>query len=273
MHQRLGVSGLSEGRRFSQYLGRIKTSIVIAQGLGLRNLGIVFYCLGAFIGLSVLALSVYADFEASLFDTPQMAQKPIKSISCPILIDEDEDGIVHAKVINDSPERAQRIITGYFSEISTESIREDAYKINFNPDEIKDLYWLTSSEDADNHHLILAKVFLSASASSPAREAVCGVFVYDLPGSITGGQMVTFLHVVGIVCMLGGVYLWWAFSDPKFGNKGEVTWGVVSLIAAVLFGLLVNFLGMFALAVGLFYLSILLVGVTVPHLIFSRRGI
>jgi hypothetical protein len=221
--------------------------------------------------MSILGLSVYADFEAALLDIPEVAERSITPFSCPILLDVDEEGAVQAKIKNDSPEPIQYETTGYFSQVSNGFQRKDTHQVILQANNEKNIKWQISSDDADNQDLILVKIYVIDGDSIPSQEASCGVYVINLPGRITGGQMSAIFHAFGVVLMLGGVCLWRMCSNPKLGIKPEVTWGVISLMAAVLSGLLMNWLGFFAVAVGLFYLCVLLVGVMIPHLIFSRR--
>ena len=118
--------------------------------------------------------------------------------------------------------------------------------------------------------LILVKVYLFGKLSNPAREAGCGVLVFNLPGKFTGIQVLIFLLVLGIALMFGGGRLWWVSTYPKVGIKVEESWGVVSLIVVILTGLVTSYLGIFGISVGLFYLAVLMIGVMVPHFIFSR---
>jgi hypothetical protein len=261
---------LNTERRFSQNLAG-KNSEIKEKGFGPRTLGVILFCVGVLIGMSILGLSVYADFEAALFDIPEVAEKSITPFSCPILLDADEVGIVKAKIKNDSPELIQYETIGYFSLVSTGYHRQDSHQFFFGPNEEKTITWQISAEDTRSRDLILVKVYLIDGDSIPAQEASCGVYVFNLPGQITGGQMSAIFHTLGAVLMIWGVFLWRMCTNPKLGIKPEVTGGVIGLIAAILSGLLTNWLGFFALAVGLFYLSVLLVGVMIPHLIFSRR--
>jgi hypothetical protein len=261
---------LNTKRRFSQNLAGNSTEIK-GKGFGFRALGVFLFCVGVLIGMSILGLSVYADFEAALFDIPEVAEKSITPFACPILIDAGEVGVVQARIKNDSSEPIQYETTGYISQVSTGYQRKDTHQLIFKPNEAKILNWHISAEDAGNQDLILVKVYIIDGDYIPAQEASCGVYVVDLPGRITGGQVSAIFHALGVILILGGVCLWRMCSNPKLGIKPEVTWGVISLMIALFIGLLTNWLGFFALAVGLFYISVLLVGVMIPHLIFSRR--
>lgn len=257
-------------RQFIHYPAQDTNLKIEDRGLAFRNLGIVLYCVGVLLGLVVLGVSVYGDFEGSLFDFPHVAGKSIRPFSCPLLIDSDEVGIVQATVRNESPERIQRTITANFTQVSSTSIREEPYHLTFEPNESQDIYWFVSGEDALDSHLILVNVFASALQSTPAGEAGCGVFVFDLPGRLTGTQVTVFILVVSFVFMFGGAYLWRLFKKPKKKIKREETWSIIGVIVIILAGLVTDYFGLFGLTVVIFYSAMLLVGVLVPHLIFSR---
>ena len=235
-----------------------------------RILGVVMFCVGVVLGIGLLGASVYADFEASLFDIPLSAEKSIRPFTCPILIDNDEVGLVRATVKNDTDKSVQRLITGHFSQYSVLTLREETFRTNFDPYESKDMYWEITAQDAVYDHLILVKVYLYARYANPARDAGCGVLVLDLPWNFTGGQVVAITLALSIVLMFVGGRLWWMFTRPSVGNKAEGSRGVISLIVTIITGLLASYLGFFGVAVGLFYIAMLMVGVMVPHFIFSR---
>jgi hypothetical protein len=222
------------------------------------------------IGIILLGASVYADFEASLFDIPLNADEDIRKFSCPILIDSDEVGRIRATVKNDSDQVILRTITGHFSQYSALTRREETFRTNFDPFESKNIYWEITADDAVYGHLILVKVYLYGRATNPAREAGCGVLVLDLPWNLTGDQVVVVLLVFGISLMLTGGRVWWIFTHPKAGIQAEESWGVVSLVCTISTGLLASYLGFFTIAVGMFYVTMLMVGVMVPHFIFSH---
>jgi hypothetical protein len=235
-----------------------------------RGLGMLFFSIGVLLALGILGVSVYTDFEASLFDFPINAEKSIRPFTCPILIDTDEVGIVRATVKNDSPATARRTITGQITQINSTEVREETYKSYFDPYESKEVFWEITADDAVYSQLILVKVVIDSSLFRPARESDCGVLVLDLPGKFTGGQFLVFLLVVGLALLIGGARLWWVFNDPNDGIKTEEIQATLGLIVVIIAGLICSYFGFFAIAVGLFYLAMLIVSVLVPHFLFSR---
>jgi len=236
-----------------------------------RILGMVLFTLGVLSGLGIFGASVYADFEASMFDNPPNTEGTIRPFTCPIVIDMDEIGVVRATVKNVSPAIVRQTVIGYISQLSSETTREETFKSYFDPYEAKEVDWEITADDAVYGHLILVKVYLKGRLVTPARESVCGVLVLDLPGNYTGTQVLIFLIVAGFVLMVGGSRVWWAFSVPRVQIKPVEKWAVISYIVIIVVGLFSSYYGIFVLAVALFYIATLITGVMLPHFFLSRR--
>jgi hypothetical protein len=249
---------------------RVKRTKAMIQESRLRILGVLLFCLGVGLGLGLLGASVYADFEASLFDIPWNAENKIHPFTCPILIDVDEIGIIRATVKNDSNETVYRTITGHFSQYSALTRREETFRTIFDPYESKNMYWEVSADDAVYGHLILVKVYLFGRVRTPAEEAGCGVIALDLPWGLSGKAVVIIILLLSVALLVIGGRLWWLFTYPKVGIVAEESRGVISLIVTLVLGLMASYWGYFTISIGLFYISVLMVSVMVPHFIFSR---
>ncbi|MEN8240941.1 MAG: hypothetical protein ABFS17_03380 [Chloroflexota bacterium] len=233
--------------------------------------GMLLSALGILICLAIFGASVYADFEATMFDNPPNAKETIRPFTCPIVIDIDEIGVVRATVKNVSPAIVRQTVIGYFGQLTSETMREETFKSYFDPYEAKEVEWEIAADDAVGDHLILVKVHLKGRLVTPARESVCGVLVFDLPGNFTGTQVLIFLIVAGLALMVGGGRVWWAFSVPRVPFNPAEKWAVISLIVIIVVGLFSSYFGIFVLAVALFYIATLITGVMLPHFFLSHR--
>ena len=61
-----------------------------------NSVSMLVFLTGAFVGVALLVISVWADMEAALFDSSIRGERAIRSMNCPIMITTSEAGEVQA---------------------------------------------------------------------------------------------------------------------------------------------------------------------------------
>ena len=65
-----------------------------------RVLSVVLFSIGALLGVVLVGITVWADFEAILFDPGIREDTRLGSLRCPVMITSEETGVIRARVKN-----------------------------------------------------------------------------------------------------------------------------------------------------------------------------
>lgn len=236
-----------------------------------RKLSVFLFIIGTIVGMTLIGVSVYADFEASLFDITIVSEGTIRPISCPVFMDVDETGRVAATISNKSERVDEVVVQAHISRGHLLWFREVENHLSLVPDEKQRLAWEVHSEDAAYGHLILTKIIVLGSLSEPRNKGACGVIVLDLPGNLRGGHLFWLLFSLVFVSTGYGMVLWWRYGRALAGRRMEATRAIMGLGVLILIGLIGTATGFWELAAGCFYISVLLIGVIVPHFLVVRN--
>ena len=142
--------------------------------------------------------------------------------------------------------------------------------ITLAPGEKQQLTWEVTSKDAAYRNLILAKIIVLGSLSDPTHKGSCGVMVLKLPGNLSGDQFFWGMFTLAVLMMLGGIWLWWPFGRTYTGRRLEATRSIFGLGFLISIGLIFTAIGLWELAAVSFYISVLMIGVVVPHFLITR---
>ena len=165
-------------------------------------LGFLSYGLGVAVGFFLICVATWADVEASAYDFPRLANAGLNGLRCPVLMTPDETGIISLDVSNPTGNQISPAIKVL---ISTRLLPEEFLEgIQLRSGESKRLEWAVNAEHIDLGNFILAKVLLYSAYPLPSREATCGIFVLNLPG--TGRVLVPVLMVLSFLSMGWGLY-------------------------------------------------------------------
>jgi len=228
------------------------------------------FVIGAVIGLGLVGVSVYADFEASLFDISIVSKGTIRPIYCPVFMDSSETGQVSAVFRNRTSEEDEVLVQAHISYGHLLWMREVEDRLTLAPGEKQQLYWDITSEDAAYNHLVLTKIIILGSRSDPTHKGSCGVMVLKLPGNLGGTQFFWMVLSTAFLLMFLGIWLWWPFGRAYQGRKLEATRSMTGLTILISLGMIFAAIGFWEFAAVCFYISVLMVGVVVPHFMISR---
>lgn len=182
----------------------------------LRTFGLILYILGTLLAFALMALSVWGDLEASTFDAAVIREETLTTLNCPVLMTQNETGIISAVIKNESdrdatPNVQARITEGYVSYYS-----EDRRQISVPAHSETRVEWEIFPENAAYNSLVLVSIYQFQNLSLPSRQSSCGVVLLPFSGP-TGVQLFWGGMIVGVIAIAAGLY----FYHPKREYQGE----------------------------------------------------
>ncbi|MFN2145985.1 MAG: hypothetical protein ACK2T7_11590 [Anaerolineales bacterium] len=240
------------------------------SGVGSRRFwAAVIFTLGVLVGMVMMGASIYADFEATLFDVFLNASSSPRLIHCPILLSSKESGLVTTSIRNRSDEPVVRLVRTHISRGHLTLMREFEERLEIDPGEVIDLEWAVTEKDAAYGHLIFAKVIFLESAIKPITRGSCGILVLPLPWGLHGWTVVVIMYLISFTFIISSLVLWWRYGRSYSGIRLEATRAMMVLGVDVLIGLVFALIGIWEVAALTFYISILAIGVIVPHFLIN----
>lgn len=229
----------------------------------------VIFAVGVLVGMVMMGASIYADFEATLFDVFLNTASSSRLIDCPILMSSNESGLVTASIKNRSDVPINRLVRVYISRGHLTLMREFEERLEIAPGEVADLEWEVTEKDAAYGHLIFAKVLFLENALNPISRGSCGILVLDLPWGLQGRTVVVILYLISFLAIISSLSIWWRYGRAYTGIRLEATRAMFILGVVILIGLAFAWIGIWEVAAGAFYLSILSIGVVIPHFLIN----
>ena len=228
----------------------------------IRNLAIFLFSVGVLLGMFLAGAATWTDLEATFYGFGKVANDPLTTLRCPVLMTATETGIIRATLSNNSELPVDARVRVYVSNPGPIRVVETITPLA--PGETKKVEWAVTAEDIDFGNLILVKVLAFAYYKVPVREAWCGILVLNLP-NLTGSQIFTFALAVSLLGMLDGIGLWIANSRLLKSRILDATRAMIGLAAVVLVDMALSFMGLWLFGVILFLLAILLIAVIIAN--------
>ena len=229
-----------------------------------RICGSVLFIIGIALGLLLFGSSTWADLEATFYGFKEMGDERINTIDCPILMTTSDVGAIAATFKNPNDSAIQFMVRADIS--GRGQFRSESKMISLEPHKSMKVEWRVTSEDVDLGYFIFAQISNFPAMKIPFRHASCGIVVLKLP-QFTGGQVFTFLMIVILFGILGGLVILETYGKPLTGKLQDTTRAMKTLGVLVLLGLLVSLQGLWMLGVLLFAASILAIGVIVGFML------
>lgn len=227
---------------------------------GMRFAGLMIFALGVLFGLTLLALAIWGDMEASAFDPAWTAERPVEGFSCPVLITQDEVGVITARISNPLERKITPLVLMHVSDGYLTMMRESVGHPEIAPAQTATYRWEVGKQDAAWGRLILARLYVSAEYPLPSRGAFCGVVVANLPW-LRGGQVVGLLLLLSLVGMMTGLFLWRRSISLWRGRWREVTYAMGALAGVLILGIVASLWGQWFLGVLLAAVAVLLIAI------------
>ncbi len=225
------------------------------------------YVVGVIIGLYLVVVSTWADFEAAFYGFSRLADMGLDGFSCPVLMTRDETNSVSLKVSNTTDNLISPVIK---TEISTSMvIQEFQESLELAPGESKKLNWSVGPGNIDLGNFIFAKALMFSAYPFPNRETTCGIFIVDLPGN--GWVILTIL--VGL--SLSG--MGWALYEMNKVNDAT-TWVIrhfrpmAFLAILIILGFVSSFLGGWMPSILILAVTLLMIVILLGSLFLSERS-
>jgi hypothetical protein len=209
-------------------------------------LSIMIFSSGVVLSLIFIVISVWGDLEASLFDASIREETSIKAYRCPIMITNEEIGIVKASLSNPLDREIERFIQTNISEGHVTLMRQIRTHLPLAPGETRDLEYEVYPEDAAFGRFIFARTHVFRNAPLPSQSSACGILVVNIP-FVTGNQLIAFLVAGGVVGLVSGWGLWYTSNRPLKGKKAHTTYSMLLLLILLLFGIVFGFVSQWML--------------------------
>ncbi len=229
-----------------------------------RSLGIFLFFVGLLLGMGLFGATVWADFEAVLFNPGLQQEAPLRSLRCPVMITEAETGTVTASLFNPLDRSTERYVQAHITDGYVTLMREVNRSVSLNPGERQQLAWEVTADDAAFERFILVKVVLRGRYPLPSRQGTCGILVVSVP-FLTGEQVFGLGFGAALLCMAGGLLLWLRASDSHPKQRRRVARAMGALAGSILVGTTVGLLGWWLPGFIIFLVTLLGIGVIIGH--------
>jgi hypothetical protein len=235
----------------------------------IRILSVLLFSVGVLLGIALFGLTVWADFEASMFDVTMRGTASLKTLACPVLMTATETGTVRATFTNPFERPVEFRIRAHISDGYVTLMREINSNLSLAPGETKPLEWPVTPDDAAYGRLILVRVRVGAKYPLPSRHASCGILVVGLP-YFTGNLVLGIAFATSLLSMVAGTGLWILANRPLRGLGRDATWAMGALAGCVVAGTVVGLLGWWVVGVIILVITVLLTGAIIGY--FVNRG-
>lgn len=203
---------------------------------------LTLFILSAAIGIALVAISVWEDYESILIETTYMGEKGLTTLSCPILITPRDKAEFSVTIRNQTDHNLTTTIYVMVSNGSLPQLKEDRVTIKLGPDETRRLAWPVNSEDAIHDKLVLVKVYQLRNYLFPSKHDTCGILVLDVP-VLSGNQVVYGSLGLSMIGMLAGISLWQRNNRLMTWQQKELNRSMIMMTGTIVVGLGASLLG------------------------------
>ncbi len=194
----------------------------------------VFYLAGLALGITLAALSSWADLEANFYGFSRQSKTPFQGLSCPVMMTRGETRSVAITFTNTS---GQTIKPNIRTEISTRITPETTLDFaELAPGESITIQKTISAKNIDLERFIFVKALVYSVYPMSDTENTCGVYV--LPGNGSGAVILAIL--TGLSLLMNGAGLYFLHKSNLPARK---TSPFLFLSALLVFALIFAFLG------------------------------
>ncbi len=220
-------------------------------------LGLLVFLIGTLSGILFNGMAVWADFEASLFDSSLTADRTLSALSCPIFIGRNETGRILAQVSNSLDRPIAPLVRGHISEGLVTLRRQVNFKPSLEPGETKTVEWEVTSEDAVWNRFILFRAYQFAVYPQPSRTGSCGVISTNLP--IPGNWITGLVVAISLAGTGGGFWLRSRQMRKQTDQRREIWFAMTGLSGVSLLGIVATLASQMILGLLIFVVSVLLI--------------
>jgi hypothetical protein len=212
------------------------------HGKALDILSVAVFSAGALLGLVLAAATVWADFEAALFDVSIRPDERLTTLSCPPLMTTAETATVSASFTNTAEWPVRLTVMARISDGFVTLIREERALLPLEPGEARRLEWEVTPGDRVYDRFVLVRVHSLRYSPHPYRQGSCGIVVLDT--ARLGGSELFALGVGASLLAMGlGLGLWIVSRRPLLGRARGTAYIMGILAAIVLVAIAAGALG------------------------------
>ncbi len=190
--------------------------------MGSKNvqyLSMIIFMIGVGAGLIFSGVAVWADFEASMFDSSLAAEDAFPDFRCPIMIGQNQTGIISGSIENTSKYNLQFFIRAHTTSGSIITMDERIDRPVVPAGTSQPIQWEVSRSNAIWENFILFRAYQYRYAPVPSRASSCGIMVSPIPG-ISGAAAVGVLIGISLVGMGAGLVLWAIETETRQAARG-----------------------------------------------------
>lgn len=233
------------------------------QKTTLATATIALFMVGIVVAIAFQTIYTWGVIEGTQFDRNdpglQVADQPVDSFRCPLIVTTGEVGIVSASFTNPTEMVRPRIVRTNISDGFIIARREMATNLSLAPGETQTLTWEVTTDDAVWNRFIIVRVFAVRSAASmPAQVSTCSIIAVNAPG-IPGSWLATALLALGIFGSVGGLAGWVWVKRPLSYEENRHAKRMGLILTLVLFGLFISLAGYWIASIGILMLSLFLI--------------
>jgi hypothetical protein len=237
-----------------------------SKNKNIRTLGVLIFSVGFLLGLALLAIVVWGDLEAHIFDPAIPSDEMLTTLRCPVMITAPEVGTVTATFTNPLDRPVEFRIRTHISEGHVTLMREENTSLPLEPGETQPLQWTVTADDAAFRRLILVRVRLFGKYPLPSRAGSCGILVVDLP-YLSGSLIFALAFAASLLGMAGGAGLWVVANRPLSDQSLGVLRAMGALAGCVVVGTIIGLLGHWMLGGVVFVITLLLIGAVIGYFV------
>ncbi len=226
--------------------------------------GILLFVFGLLAGMTLWGVNVWADLEASLFDSAVAAEAISNDLRCPQFITPSEFGRVSIRLHNPTDRVLRQGVRARISNGFITYMRQESALLELQPRETRQMEWFVSPEDAAWDRLVLVRINLLRSFPLPSRTATCGIIVLNLP-LVSGSQITWVAAAFSLAGVLGGWQLWRRANQPLSAWQRNFSTLLAAWIVILIAGNLLAFLGLWIPAGVLFLFSLIFLLLSIAY--------
>lgn len=224
-----------------------------------RKLSIVIFIAGVLLALALGIGVAWADMESTSFapTVADRASEALEPFSCPLLMTRDEVAHVRTSLTNRSDRPRAMTLSAHISRGFVSITDDQEERVTLEPGETREFEWDVTAGGAVWGRVVLVRVFAQRSFSVPPRTASCGILVIGVP--LLPGSVVLALTLLGSLFGTIGGTLLWIRSGPLQGTALHIAYALGALTVIVVADLILSLVGLWAAAIGLTAISVLLI--------------
>jgi hypothetical protein len=229
-------------------------------------LSLVIFSIGALLGIMLVGVTVWTDFEAILFDPGIREDTRLRSLRCPVMITSRETGTIRARVKNTLDRPTDFFVRAHISHGYVTLMREVNSQIPLDAGESERVTWEINQDDAAFGSLVLFKVTVKGGYPIPTRQGTCGVLVIDAP-YLSGGQIYGLGLALSLIGLIAGGTLWIVNNPHMLDLQVQITRAMGFLTVSIIMGLVLSFVGWWLLGALFLVMILLAVGVIIGYFV------